>query len=406
MGKKDKWGHQGSYHGGYQQGYESRSWVPHYGQRGQKDKGKDQTGQFPSYDTEWKSKDIELIQETRTSEPQSTPNTFTKRVQTAVNHARKHDVRVARLTEEHAVKERRWKAYTVKMQQAFMQEHARHRNNLAKLKKEIAEATEAQHVAQQQLRDVFAAGATGGQAAGAQEAAFEDWQAMMAASHSMELDEELQEEEALLYAQRVLAAPGLEPGASTNLPRLGAGDQAPAPATPPHKPNGGLPWTPQATSYVPVQQGGERVTDPYMVSPLTAALAAASLEREFNKGPPAPGTSPAQGHFHPGQATAMPKQIPKVAGPGGRSPVKDIPKVSTAPLTGVGLASKLEIRRALLPFGGPQSSTSQEPGPRPNPMGPNIMSWNLARRYRMPRSRRNLRVLRLPVSETWSEQPQ
>ncbi|CAE7946514.1 unnamed protein product, partial [Symbiodinium sp. KB8] len=326
MGKKDKWGHQGSYHGGYQQGYESRSWVPHYGQRGQKDKGKDQTGQFPSYDTEWKSKDIELIQETRTSEPQSTPNTFTKRVQTAVNHARKHDVRVARLTEEHAVKERRWKAYTVKMQQAFMQEHARHRNNLAKLKKEIAEATEAQHVAQQQLRDVFAAGATGGQAAGAQEAAFEDWQAMMAASHSMELDEELQEEEALLYAQRVLAAPGLEPGASTNLPRLGAGDQAPAPATPPHKPNGGLPWTPQATSYVPVQQGGERVTDPYMVSPLTAALAAASLEREFNKGPPAPGTSPAQGHFHPGQATAMPKQIPKVAGPGGRSPVKDIPK--------------------------------------------------------------------------------
>ena len=199
MGKRnDKWGK----HAGSQHAYDGRPWDSWQPSHSYKDKQKGSERQFPSYDVDWKQQDLEPIVELRAPTPRPTPTSFTRQVQIAVNIARKHDIRVAKLAEEQATKERRWKAYTTKMQQAFMQEHAKHRANLNKLKKETEEAMEAQKQAQMQLRDIFInAGSTKEIQGSSQGTAHAEWEAMMAGPQSMDLDGELAEAEAMKYAQ-------------------------------------------------------------------------------------------------------------------------------------------------------------------------------------------------------------
>ena len=371
MGGKrgDKWGQ----HGGRYGGQDSRHWSSRQDAWWHKEKDTHDAHKFPSYDVEWQTKDIEAVSETRNPGDASKPMTFTKQVQAAVNVARKHDIRVAKLTSDQAVKERRWKAYTTKMQQAFMQEHARHRANLAQLKKELSEALAAQQAAQQQLRAVFAVAPSEPQAE--QFPAMNEWAAMMAGQMDIDTDDDLQEEDAMRYAQRFMASTvGAPEGGPAGSPQFGFANTALEATTPPRRSHAGPPMTPPAASYAPSTDRPPRPVDPYMVSPGTAAMAAASLQA----GDGDHHNAPTPEHFCHGTAGTISKQPPKTAGPKGRSPVKELHKVPTMPLQGVGLASKLEIRRALRPFGGAPSNAANgngagllaDPGPVTSNLGP------------------------------------
>ena len=342
MGKRgEKWG---QYNGYYS--YDSRSWAAWPGPKS-KPQNNTAAPEFPSYDVEWKQQDIAPVEERRHVVEQQKPSTFTKKVQAAVNIARKQDVKVAKLTEDQAVKERRWKAYTVKMQQAFMQEHAKHRSNLSKLKHELSDALEAQASAQQQLKEVLAEALRGDGQQGSHTAM---WEALMAGHKEMDVEEDLQEDEALLYAQRFMqSAARTAEQEHPGLPQFGAGSAAPT--TPPHRRSPGLPMTPPAVAaYVP-----PKTVDPYMVSPGTAAMAAASIAGS----PDMPDRMNNNMDAATNQAAAeqveevRPEGPHRPPGPKQRSPVKAIPKIATAPLQGPGLSGKLEARRALIPFGGP-----------------------------------------------------
>ena len=351
MGKKgDKWAGYGGY------SYDARPWAPR-----PKAKNKYATeAEFPSYDKDWKQKDIEPVAEYATSSTQPRPSTFTKKVQATVNYARKQDVRVAKLTEDQALKERRWKAYTVKMQQAFMQEHAKHRSNLATLRRELGEATEAQQAAQQQLKDVLAEALRGDTERGQSSLM---WEAMVGGQQAMDAEDDLQEEEAMLYAQRFMDATRRKADGETILPHFGM--DGPAPSTPPHRSSGDLSFTPPA-AYAPSGRS-VRQSDPYMVSPTTAAMAAARIGQHRVEERTTHAEDVDAEDTAPDKADG-PHRSP---GPKQRSPVKAIPKLATVPLAGPGLAGKLEAKRAMQPSGG------FHPGLRPSAEG-HVPTFNIS----------------------------
>ena len=317
--------------------YSPRSWQLWQGAR-QVNKEKDSrasgTNAFPSYDEDWQLPAIAPVQETRT-----TTVSFTGHVQKAVNVARKQDVRVERLTTELSDKERRWQAYTRKLQEAFVKEHAKHLAHLDRLRKEIVEAQSAQEAAHQQIRTVIADRAMEMQEVPRTGPSRDAWEAFAQGARDMELDGELRED-AMRYARNVLRGtdapmrttttaptgtdlphfgnPVPTPAPATGGPPPGLGE--PAPTTPPPRNGGGLPHTPPAVghpSYAPVTHKGQGRAEPYQASPGAATLAA------------------------PGPDGGAPAHRP------------DMAKAE--------VAAKLEQRRALRPFGGPPPEANQVP---------------------------------------------
>ncbi|CAE7731584.1 ITSN2, partial [Symbiodinium microadriaticum] len=304
----------------------------------EKDSRASGTNAFPSYDEDWQLPEITPVHETRT-----TPVSFTGQVQKAVNVARKQDVRVERLTSEISDKERKWQAYTRKLQEAFVKEHAKHLAHLDRLRKEIVEAQSAQEVAHQQIKDVIANRAMEMQEVPGHGPSRDAWAEFAQGARDMEIDGELKDEDAMRYARNLMRGPAPPARATTattaaptgsDLPHFGnptptpastmsgppPGLGEPAPTTPPPRGGSGLPITPPAVghpSYAPVTHKAQGRAEPYQASPGATTLAP-------------PGTD-------------------------GGVPVHRTDTVKEE------VAAKLEQRRALRPFGGPPPEANQVP---------------------------------------------
>ncbi|CAE7407103.1 unnamed protein product [Symbiodinium microadriaticum] len=347
MGKRDKWsaGAYGGPYGGYEQqrGHQQdRSWNLWHGARGQweKEQRAKDGSPFPAYDsvTDWQVPAIMPVQETRTGEGSEPTPTFTGQVQKAVNQARKQDVRVEKLQTELAAKERKWQIYSRQLQQAYVKQHAKHMNDLDRIRKELAEAQGAQQSAQQRIRDTIREAAEPDRQDPRAAQAMADWDLMTTQVPApMELEEaELPKEEALRYAQRVM-----QQARETDLPNFGSRPPAaerPAPATPPQKHTGALPYTPPAvkapSAYAPVTSKPAR-PEPYHPSPGNTAAAAAKAVH-LGEGSHLDNPSPAR------------NREPPPSGPGPGNPAEEV-------------AAKLEQTRAMRPFGAPLQGGAARP---------------------------------------------
>ena len=202
---------------------------------------------------------IVAVQERRLSaDGQAANPSIVQLAQTAVNHTRRLDAKHARLQKELREKHLYWERYVATLKESLKTERARYQQSVKRIEAEIAEVSEQQTLAHQQLEGIMPGGTKS-----------------MEIEETGDLDEIFGSEgptaasglaalQEMTKMMAVMKQAGITPEALAKLaePAHGA-----APVTPPHRPRQGSPMTPPSTS-----TGAPAMVDPYIASPSSATL--------------------------------------------------------------------------------------------------------------------------------------
>ncbi|OLQ00962.1 hypothetical protein AK812_SmicGene16321 [Symbiodinium microadriaticum] len=280
---------------------------------------------FPAYDTiSPDAVGITEVWETRQVPPSaSSGSSLVQLVQAAVNQTRKLDARTLRLEKALKTKHQCWNKYVSDMRQSYRKERERHQQHCQKLEEELREAVAQQQSAHKQL-SVFMPQLQ--QSSTEQD---DGWNSAIGDEEMAPvLRNPLHELGQFLAAAR--SAGGLPADAGDPLRMMGAAAPSsfgPAPVTPPHRPNFGVPVTPPS--------GPVAAKDPYISSPASTSLAGDGTghppaEKVDTKGHPSPpsasGQRPYRAHRRPPSQEVPRKSIKEASK--SHSPVTD-PKRST-----------------------------------------------------------------------------
>ncbi|CAE7196678.1 RE1 [Symbiodinium microadriaticum] len=280
---------------------------------------------FPAYDTiSPDAVGITEVWETRQVPPSaSSGSSLVQLVQAAVNQTRKLDARTLRLEKALKTKHQCWNKYVSDMRQSYRKERERHQQHCQKLEEELREAVAQQQSAHKQL-SVFMPQL--------QQSSTEQDDGWNSAIGDEEMAPVLRNplHELGQFLAAAQSAGGLPAGEGDPLHMMGAAAPSsfgPAPVTPPHRPNFGVPVTPPS--------GPVAAKDPYISSPASTSLTGDGTghppaERVDTKGHPSPpsasGQRPYRAHRRPPSQEVPRKSIKEASK--SHSPVTD-PKRST-----------------------------------------------------------------------------
>ena len=215
---------------------------------------------FPAYDAvPLNPHGLVAVQERRLNVDGQVANpSIVQLAQTAVNHTRRLDAKHARLQKELREKHLHWERYVATLKESLKTERTRYQQSVKRIEAEIAEVSEQQTLAHQQLEGIMPGGTKG-----------------MEIEETGDLDEIFASEgppaasglaalQEMTKMMAMMKQAGITPEA---LAKLTGPAQEPVPVTPPHRLRQGSPMTPPTTS-----TGVPAMVDPYIASPSAATL--------------------------------------------------------------------------------------------------------------------------------------
>ena len=346
MGKQGRQAYQGQWDASWHASPSWTVWPGAWPRKGAKDYGAKGQGKlrFPSYDGDWgEHKEQITVVEERRAQPTS-GQTLSSVVQQTVNVSRKAELKVAKLKRAIVSKEEKWQSYQAAMKAAFNREKQRCEKDQQRLHAELTVAMQEEEEAHQLLATAAAEFTSAGKELPNVDA---EWEAFLGRPTEPEevtvqtLSRQLNE--ALKRRAQENRGHQVAHAGAPGLPRpdghVSSSHPAPAPPMPPAY---------NTKSPVRAETSGD---NPFGSREEAAALHAAVPASGLHAtGPP---TEKRSSPLHPGQRRPDEARQPTHTVPP-REGVKPATMKPTPPEPPhSSLASKLNNRRALTPFGGP-----------------------------------------------------